>query len=159
MTHGDLPLGAWSSKYHGPMVPGTRHRVLVVDEFADAAVTLADALSLLGHVCMAVTSREDVLRAFGSFGPTVVVIEWTDASRNDTGSLRLLLEHVSFRAVDVRIFVLSAEDPPDNFKFSRHVEAYLEKPISSERLHELIAALPIPERRTPPPPPDELGGN
>jgi DNA-binding response OmpR family regulator len=120
-----------------------RHRVLVVDEFADAATTLADALTMHGHKCHAVTSREDVLRAFDEFHPTVVVIEWTDAARKDSGSMRSLLEHISCLALDVRIFVLSAEDPPDDFKFSRHVEAYLSKPVASERLHGLIAALPV----------------
>ncbi len=126
------------------MASGTRHRVLVVDEFADAATTLADALTMHGHDCSAVTSREDLLRAFDRFQPTVVVIEWTDAARKDSGMMRGLLEHIAHLAVDVRILVLSAEDPPDDFKFSRHVEAYLSKPITSERLHKMITALPIP---------------
>jgi DNA-binding response OmpR family regulator len=126
------------------MASGTRHSVLVVDEFADAATTLADALTMHGHECRAVTSREDLLHAFDQFQPSVVVIEWVDASRSDSGMMRGLLEHIAQLAVDVRIFVLSAEDPPNDFKFSRHVEAYLSKPTTSERLHKMIAALPIP---------------
>ena len=129
------------------MASGARHRVLVVDEFADAATTLADALTMYGHEGSAVTSREDLLRAFDRFDPTVVVIEWTDASRKDSGMLRGLLEHIADLAVDVRIFVLSAEDPPADFKFSRHVEAYLSKPMTSERLNQMIVALPIPPAR------------
>lgn len=123
-------------------------RVLIVDDYTDAALTLADALTMLGHACRAVVAAEDALHAFDAFEPNVVIIEWASSLRTDSGVLRDMLEHVAARGLDVHFVVLSAEMLPDDFRYGRHVEVYLEKPVLAEKVDTLLRTL-RPQRADP----------
>ena len=52
-----------------------KHRVLIVDDYPDAAEAACMLLTLLGHDCRFVTCGEDALREAAAFGPDVVILD------------------------------------------------------------------------------------
>ena len=55
--------------------PDSARRFLVVDDNADAAVTLATLLEMLGHTVSVAHSGEEALAAVGAFEPDIVVLD------------------------------------------------------------------------------------
>jgi CheY-like chemotaxis protein len=53
----------------------TKHRVLVVDDYPDAAETACMLLSMLGHECTFATSGKDALIVAARFEPDVALID------------------------------------------------------------------------------------
>lgn len=52
-----------------------KHRILVVDDYPDAAEAACTLLTLLGQECMFVTCGEDALREAERFDPDVVILD------------------------------------------------------------------------------------
>src|SRR4051812_21711550 len=52
-----------------------KHRVLVVDDYPDAAESACMLLTLLGHDCRFVTCGEDALREAAAFEPDVAIVD------------------------------------------------------------------------------------
>ena len=53
----------------------TRHRVLVVDDYPDAAETACTLLSLLGHDCRFATSGQQALAEAAQFDPDIAILD------------------------------------------------------------------------------------
>ena len=52
-----------------------KHRVLIVDDYPDAAESASILLTLLGHDCRFVTCGEDALREAEAFRPDVAIVD------------------------------------------------------------------------------------
>jgi two-component system, sensor histidine kinase len=52
-----------------------RHRILVVDDFPDAAEAACILLTLLGHECRFALCGEDALREAAAFDPDVAILD------------------------------------------------------------------------------------
>ncbi|MGH9887669.1 MAG: response regulator transcription factor, partial [bacterium] len=52
-----------------------KHRVLIVDDYPDAAEAASILLELLGHECRFVTCGEDALREAAVFEPDVAIVD------------------------------------------------------------------------------------
>ena len=53
----------------------TKHRVLIVDDYPDAAETACTLLSLLGHDCQFATCGKDALALSARFDPDVAILD------------------------------------------------------------------------------------
>ena len=72
---GRLPAPAAGSAGAPAPPPDSARRFLVVDDNADAAVTLAMLLEMLGHTVSVAHSGEEALAAVGDFEPDIVVLD------------------------------------------------------------------------------------
>jgi CheY-like chemotaxis protein len=77
----------------------TKHRVLIVDDYPDAAETACTLLSLLGHDCQFATCGKDALALAPRFDPDVAILDiglpdvsGFDLKPADRGKLSLILE-------------------------------------------------------------------
>jgi CheY-like chemotaxis protein len=59
----------------GPLLKVARHRVLVVDDYPDAAEILCVVIEMLGHECRPAHSGSNGLRIANEFHPDVVILD------------------------------------------------------------------------------------
>ncbi|HBN08236.1 MAG TPA: hypothetical protein DD435_06215, partial [Cyanobacteria bacterium UBA8530] len=75
VLEGRVPAPPAGSASAPAPTPDSPRRFLVVDDNADAAVTLAMLLEMLGHTVSVAHSGEEALAAVGAFAPDIVVLD------------------------------------------------------------------------------------
>jgi DNA-binding response OmpR family regulator len=113
-----------------------QQRVLIVDDYEDGSASLADALTLSGHVCTWVRSPLEAFVSLGTFEADVVILEWKLMTGDAIGLTAELRAH---SAKPLVVVAFSTADAPDGFVEREGVDAYLVKPKQPDVLAELIA--------------------
>jgi CheY-like chemotaxis protein len=131
--------GAQAPPAH-PLVAGTGRRVLVVDDNADAAGTLADVLATLGHRTMVAADGPSALQAAADFDPEIALLDLgLPVMDGYELARRLRVGRPQLHAV-----ALSGYGQEEDRRRARQAgfAAHLVKPISMETLVSLLASLP-----------------
>jgi len=123
----------------------TKHRVLVVDDYPDAAETAVVWFALQGHDCRAVHTAKQALDESLSFVPTIALI---DIGLPDRNGLDLASDLRGRFGTDLFIAAFTAWTQPDVARraFEVGCDHYIVKPASPSKLH-LMLWLAEPSRR------------
>jgi CheY-like chemotaxis protein len=119
-------------------------RILIVDDNADAANSLAQVLGLDGHVTEPVYSAREALSRASSFAPEVVLLDLGLPEMDGYEVARRLRERPEFTAV--RMVALTGYGQSENVRRSWDAgfDDHLTKPIDFTALDRVLAGLPPP---------------
>lgn len=122
--------------FRPPSSPGTNVRVLIIDDNADAADSMAMLLQIEGHEADTAYSPEDGLTKTASFSPDVVLLD-IGLPRMDGCEVARRLRSSGFKA---RLVAVTGHGE-DNFR--RRIQeagfdAHLLKPVEFDALGELL---------------------
>jgi DNA-binding response OmpR family regulator len=115
-----------------------KHRVLVVDDYPDAAETTCILLSLLGHDCRFATCAEDALIEAGRFEPDVAIL---DIGLPDLSGFDLARElRQRFAGKPLYLAALTGwGQPEDRVKaFAAGFDHHVLKPADQQKLQAII---------------------
>ncbi|CAM3020170.1 ATP-binding protein [Cupriavidus taiwanensis] len=120
-----------------------RRRVLVVDDNADSADSMAELLTLLGHNAQAAHSGQQAIGVGLAFRPDCVLLDLQMPDMSGYEVLAVLREH--FRGRAVQFLALSGRGTAEDQRRSRLAgfHAHLTKPLSIEALSRALAE-PVP---------------
>ncbi|WP_427307960.1 PAS domain-containing hybrid sensor histidine kinase/response regulator [Cupriavidus sp. H39] len=120
-----------------------RRRVLVVDDNADSADSMAEVLTLLGHAAQAVYSGQQAVGVAAAFRPDCVLLDLQMPDMSGYEALEALRQTLRGRAV--RFLALSGCGTAEDQRRSRLAgfHAHLTKPLSIEALSRALAE-PVP---------------
>lgn len=110
-------------------------KVLVVDDHADVAPTLAALIVRMGHETRFATSCEEAMQIVPDFHPEIAFIDLAMPHVNGFECARLLLERLEDK---VRLFAMSGYAPNAWPEAPQLFEKYLLKPVLSSTVKELI---------------------
>ncbi|QRQ84717.1 hybrid sensor histidine kinase/response regulator [Cupriavidus oxalaticus] len=120
--------------------PGTppRRRVLVVDDNADSADSMAELLNMLGHEARAAHGGHEALALAGSFRPDCVLL---DLEMPDMSGYEVLLALRQTCAAQVRFLALTGRGTPEDQQRSKLAgfHAHLTKPLAIDALSRALA--------------------
>ncbi|HTW37859.1 MAG TPA: ATP-binding protein [Steroidobacteraceae bacterium] len=120
--------------------PGTHMRVLVVDDNADAADSIAMLLSLKGHEVLSVHAAHEALDAAQSFRPQLVLLDiGLPGMDGYEVARRLRLQQIE----RMRIVAITGYGQPSDRERSRAAgfDQHLVKPIDPDMLHALLGSV------------------
>jgi signal transduction histidine kinase/CheY-like chemotaxis protein len=114
-------------------------RILIVDDNADAANSLAQVLALDGHVAESVYSASAALERAASFAPEVVLLDLGLPEMDGYEVARRLRQRPEF--IGVRIVALTGYGQSEDLRRSREVgfDAHLTKPVDFGELVKVLA--------------------
>jgi CheY-like chemotaxis protein len=120
----------------------TSKRILIVDDNADAANSLAQVLALDGHVAEAVYSASAALKRAASFAPEIVLLDLGLPEMDGYEVARRLRQRPAF--VGVRIVALTGYGQSEDLRRSREVgfDDHLTKPVDFTALERVLAGSP-----------------
>jgi len=120
----------------------TSKRILIVDDNADAANSLAQVLALDGHVAEAVYSASAALKRAASFAPEIVLLDLGLPEMDGYEVARRLRQRPAF--VGVRIVALTGYGQSEDLRRSREVgfDDHLTKPVDFAALERVLAGSP-----------------
>ena len=125
-----------------PSLPGTRGRVLLVEDDANAGGALCELLGFLGYACHWSQSHEAALAHLKDPVPSDVLI--LDLDIHDRNDGRELVRHARSTGLRVPpILILSAHDDEEIDAVRREIGAHgvLRKPSGSDALCDAIEAV------------------
>ncbi|SCB26912.1 hybrid sensor histidine kinase/response regulator [Cupriavidus alkaliphilus] len=148
-----LPRASARPALPATLAPGKapRRRVLVVDDNADSADSMAELLTLLGHEAQAVHSGQQAVGVAVAFRPDCVLLDLQMPDMSGYEVLEALRKDLRGRTV--RFLALSGRGTAEDQHRSRQAgfDAHLTKPLSIETLSRALAE-PVPARPAGPPP-------
>lgn len=115
-------------------------RILVVDDFADAADTLASALELDGYCVEVARDGVEALKVVDAFQPHCVLLDIDMPGLDGDTLSRRLRERFGDDIVLVAVTGWSKEDRRVAETFAR-VDHYLQKPIDEAKLRKVLPPL------------------
>jgi CheY-like chemotaxis protein len=117
----------------------TAKRILIVDDNADAANSLAQVLALDGHVAEAVYSASAALNWAASFAPEVVLLDLGLPEMDGYEVARRLRQRPEF--VGVRIVALTGYGQSEDVRRSSEAgfDDHLTKPVDFAALERVLA--------------------
>lgn len=120
-----------------PAEPATR--IMVVDDNADAALTLNHLLELLGHHCTAVTDPRHAIEVATQVRPQIAILDINMPHVNGIDLARRFREHADLGKC--HLVALTAMDALDYREKIRHAgfDAHLRKPADMALLRAIIA--------------------
>jgi signal transduction histidine kinase len=123
----------------GEGVKATSRRILIVDDNADAANSLAQVLALDGHVAEAVYSASAALKWAASFAPEVVLLDLGLPEMDGYEVARRLRQRPEF--VGVRIVALTGYGQSEDVRRSWEAgfDDHLTKPVDFAALERVLA--------------------
>jgi CheY-like chemotaxis protein len=121
-----------------PAAPQGR-RVLVVDDNRDAAQTLAELVSLLGHTAVTAYDGPQAMRRAAAFDPEVVLCDIGLPGMSGFEVAQALRERLG---PQVRLYALSGYARSEDIAQARQAgfDDHLSKPADPERIARLLAA-------------------
>ncbi|SOY93173.1 Putative sensor hybrid histidine kinase with PAS domain [Cupriavidus taiwanensis] len=142
-----LPRASARPAEPATLAPGRApcRRVLVVDDNADSADSMAELLTLLGHEAQAVHSGQQAVGVAAAFRPDCVLLDLQMPDMSGYEVLEALREDL--RGRPVRFLALSGRGTAEDQRRSRQAgfDAHLTKPLSIEALSRALAE-PVPAR-------------
>jgi signal transduction histidine kinase/CheY-like chemotaxis protein len=128
----------------GPVpVPGRPRRILIVEDFQDAAITLKRLLELQGHTVAIAADGRTGLDLADSFGPEIILCDiGLPGQRDGYGVARAIRE--APRLKDIYLVALTGfGTPEDKVKAIRAgFDLHLTKPVAPVALERLILGIP-----------------
>jgi PAS domain S-box-containing protein len=123
--------------------PGTRRRVLVVDDNRDSAETMSILLDLMGHDTRRAHDGIEALETAQSFRPEVVLLDIGLPKLNGYEVCKRLREQPCGQ--DVIVVALTGWGQAEDQRRSREAgfDSHLVKPVEPARLEDLIAGLGV----------------
>ena len=140
----ELPLGPVDRDVTPSLVPRARRRVLVIEDSREAADHLRDVLQLLGHfVETANDGRTGILQA-REFRPDVVLCDISLPGMDGYAVARALREEAPLR--DAMLVAMTTYARPEDRRHATEAgfHEHLAKPLSMERLQEVLARAALP---------------
>jgi signal transduction histidine kinase/ActR/RegA family two-component response regulator len=130
----ELPMGPPAE--HVPS-RGPAKRVLVVDDNADAATSLAELLRLYGHEATAVYNAKAALESLRSFCPEIVLL---DIGLPDMDGYQVA-RHMRDAGKPLRIVALTGYGQAEDIQHTRAAgfDAHLVKPVNLDVLEQVMA--------------------
>ncbi|MFS8931924.1 ATP-binding protein [Cupriavidus taiwanensis] len=142
-----LPRASARPAEPATLAPGSApcRRVLVVDDNADSADSMAELLTLLGHEAQAVHRGQQAVGVAAAFRPDCVLLDLQMPDMSGYEVLEALREDL--RGRPVRFLALSGRGTAEDQRRSRQAgfDAHLTKPLSIEALSRALAE-PVPAR-------------
>jgi signal transduction histidine kinase len=126
----------------GEGIKASAKRILIVDDNADAANSLAEVLDLDGHITAPVYSAREALSRAASFAPDVVLLDLGLPEMDGYEVARRLRERPEFAAL--RIIALTGYGQAEDVRRSWEVgfDNHLTKPVDFAALDRALAGLP-----------------
>jgi CheY-like chemotaxis protein len=111
-------------------------RILVVDDYPDAAQASCSLLELLGHECRSALTGEAALREIATFTPDIVLLDLDLPGRTGYEVARAI------RAIDAQVFLaaMSGLHHDAQLAVASGFDAHLAKPASAAKLVEVVNA-------------------
>jgi CheY-like chemotaxis protein len=116
-------------------------RILVVDDNADAAMTLAALLGLWGHQVRAVTSGMEGIETARIFRPELVLLDF-EMPRMHGGTVAEVLRQMP--ALEQTAIVAVSATPADDYRLDRYrdlFDDFLRKPYNLRQLEEVVTCV------------------
>lgn len=115
----------------------TGQRILIVDDSADSADSMAELLTVLGHHAQPVYTGMHALEAVRSFAPDVVLL---DLEMPDMSGYEVL-DALRQTGMGLRVFALTGRSSPDDRRRTEAAgfDAHLVKPLTVEALCRALA--------------------
>jgi PAS domain S-box-containing protein len=132
------------SAARGEGIKAASRRILIVDDNADAANSLAQVLGLDGHITEPVYSAQEALSRASSFAPEVILLDLGLPEMDGYEVARRLRERPEFAAV--RMIALTGYGQSENVRRSWQAgfDDHLTKPVDFAALERVLAELPSP---------------
>jgi signal transduction histidine kinase/ActR/RegA family two-component response regulator len=121
-----------------PPMAGTGGRVLVVDDNADAAETLARLLALVGWEARTAADGAQALHAVEAFAPDVAFLDIGLPGMDGYELARRLRGHANARSTLIVALTGYGRDPDRARALAAGFDEHLVKPVAAERLFELL---------------------
>ncbi len=120
----------------------TGQRILIVDDSADSADSMAELLTVLGHQAQPVYTGIKALDAVRAFAPDVVLLDLEMPDMSGYEVLQALRQSVA----GVRVFALTGRSAPDDRRRTEAAgfDAHLVKPLTVEALCKALEDRPAP---------------
>jgi signal transduction histidine kinase len=124
-----------------PSQPSSRHRILVVDDNRDAAISLAMLLRLMGNETRTAHDGLEALEVAAAFGPEVVLLDIGMPRLNGYDTARRLREQPWGK--DVVLVALTGWGQEEDRRRSQEAgfNFHMVKPVETEALEKLLAEL------------------
>jgi CheY-like chemotaxis protein len=117
---------------------GTGGRVLVVDDNADAAETLARLLALVGWEARTAADGVQALHTVEAFAPDVALLDIGLPGMDGYELARRLRGHANARSTLIVALTGYGRDPDRARALAAGFDEHLVKPVAAERLFELL---------------------
>ena len=129
----------WKRTHPESIAASAVRRIIVVDDNADAAVTLAHLLELLGHQATAVIDPRNALQIAREVRPQIAILDINMPHVNGLQLARLFREDRELKACS--LVALTAMDGLDYREMIRQAgfDAHLRKPADAPMLRAIIA--------------------
>jgi CheY-like chemotaxis protein len=135
---GELPLASAQRASYTALVVMPKHRVLVIDDYPDAAETACALLTILGHECRFATCGEDGLLEAARFGPEIVILDIGLPDLSGYEVARRLRAQFAGRPLYLAA-VTGWGQPEDRAKaFAAGFDHHVIKPADREKLSKII---------------------
>ena len=130
---------SWKRTDPGALAAPAVRRIMVVDDNADAAVTLTHLLELLGHHATAVIDARNALAVAREVRPQIAILDINMPYVNGLQLARLFREEAELK--DCRLVALTAMDGMDYREMIRQAgfDAHVRKPADATLLRAIIA--------------------
>ena len=127
--------------------PQSRHRILLVEDNADARETMVAALELGGHRVYQAADGNAGIRAVGEVRPDVAVIDIGLPGLDGYEVASTLRRNPECR--DMVLLAITGREQPDSLRRAREAgfDDYLSKPVTPDRLVRLIDAARVSRSR------------
>ncbi len=112
-------------------------RIVVVDDYADAAQTLAASLELDGYQVRVASDGESALTLIAEFEPHAVLLDINMPRMNGAVLARTLRERYGDDIVLIAVTGYGREEPGVVEAFDC-VDHYLQKPVKASELHKVL---------------------
>jgi CheY-like chemotaxis protein len=129
---------AWKRTAPAPVPAAEARRIVVVDDNADAAVTLAHLLELLGHHSTAVIDSRRAIEVARELGPHIAILDINMPHVNGLELARLFRADAQLK--DCHLVALTAMDGLDYREMVRQAgfDAHIRKPADTALLRAII---------------------
>lgn len=126
----------------------TQHRVLIVDDYPDAAEIVGTLLELLGHRCRIALTGREAIAAASEFVPDIAIL---DLGLPDVSGYEVAIE-LRRRYGDAPLFLAAMTGwghPQDRARaLAAGFDAHVLKPADGVKLREIIRCAERPARST-----------
>lgn len=119
---------------------GFKHRILIVDDYADAAEAAELLLSLRGHHCkVALTGREAIATAY-DFDPTVAILDLSLPDVSGFEVARALRARAGSRPIHIAAVTGWSDARTRAHSIDAGIDQHITKPTDRHKIDEILRA-------------------
>jgi CheY-like chemotaxis protein len=122
------------------MVGGFKHRILIVDDYPDAAEATELLLQLRGHTCkVALTGREAIATAY-DFDPSVAIVDLGLPDVSGFEVARALRARAGARPIHIAAVTGWNDQQTKARAFQSGIDQHITKPTDRHKIDEILRA-------------------